>query len=102
MQLFNSEGRFFYINKIKKMFKNITPALFLLIFTAFGVNSQITVTNTLTPAQLVQNILLGSGITASNIKYNGSLINAQSLQTNASYFNSSGTTFSIAEGVLLL
>ena len=101
MQLFNSEGRFFYINKIKKMFKNITPALFLLIFTAFGVNSQITVTNTLTPAQLVQNILLGSGITASNIKYNGSLINAQSLQTNASYFNSSGTTFSIAEGVLL-
>ena len=101
MQLFNSEDRFFYINKIKKMFKNITPALVLLIFTAFGVNSQITVTNTLTPAQLVQNILLGSGITSSNIKYNGSLINAQSLQTNASYFNSSGTTFSIAEGVLL-
>ena len=72
VQLFKSEGRLLNIYKTEKMFKKNTTTLFLLIFIAFGVNSQITVTNTLTPSELVQNILLGTGVTATNIKYNGS------------------------------
>jgi gliding motility-associated-like protein len=75
--------------------------LFLLsLHFSFG---QIAVTNTLTPAELVQNILLGSGITATNIMYNGVAGDANIIQTNASYFDASGTPFaaSVPRGVLL-
>lgn len=83
------------------MLKKTTSLLFLLFFIAFEANSQIAVTNTLTPAQLVQNILLGTGVTATNIKYNGSLVNAGIVQENATYFNSTGTLFPLPDGVLL-
>ncbi len=101
MQLFKSEGRLLNVYKTEKMFKKNTTTLFLLIFIAFGVNSQITVTNTLTPAQLVQNILLGTGVTATNIKYNGSASAALAVKQNATYFNAAGTLFPLADGVLL-
>lgn len=46
--------------------------LLLLVFTfiGFSVKSQVT-TNALTPTQLVQNVLLGAGVTATNITYTG-------------------------------
>jgi gliding motility-associated-like protein len=47
----------------------ITAALFL----SFCGYSQITATNGLTPTQYVNNVLLGSGVTASNVTYRGSL-----------------------------
>lgn len=74
--------------------------LFLLVTlsTAFG---QITVTNTQSPSNYVQNILLGTGVTANNITYNGSPLNAQSIQSNISYFNAGSTTFPIASGILV-
>jgi gliding motility-associated-like protein len=62
---------------------------------------QITVTNTQTPQQLVQNILLGAGVNASNIKYNGSTIDAQSIQSNVSFFSAGTNNFPISSGVLL-
>lgn len=82
--------------------KKITTILFLMLLCA--VNSgyaQITVQNTQSPSSLVQNILLGNGVIASNITYNGSAVNAQSVQGNISYFTSNGTTFPISSGVLL-
>lgn len=63
--------------------------------------SQITVTNTQTPASLVQNVLLGFGVTATNITVNGSALNATNVQGNVTYFDANGTTFPIPSGVLL-
>lgn len=63
--------------------------------------SQITVNNAQTPAQLVQNILLGAGVTATNISVNGSPLNSSNVQGNVTLFDAAGTTFPIASGVLL-
>ncbi len=70
-------------------------------FLSLGLSAQISVTNTLTPAQLVQNILLGSGVNALNIKYNGSTTSAGIPQTNVTQFGSTGSSFPITSGVLL-
>lgn len=72
-----------------------------LLFCVNGLNAQITVTNTQTPNSLVQNVLLGFGVTASNITVNGSAANAGIVQGNIAYFNSLGTTFPISSGVIL-
>jgi gliding motility-associated-like protein len=63
--------------------------------------AQITVTNVQTPNQLVQNVLMGFGVTASNITYNGSAALGNAVQGNVSYFNAAGTNFPITSGVLL-
>ena len=52
------------------MKKNIFIITASLLTFFFDANSQIT-TGTLTPAQYVQNVLLGGGVTASNITYTG-------------------------------
>lgn len=62
---------------------------------------QITVTNTQAPDALVQGVLLGNGVTATNITYNGSAVNAQLLQSNVTYFDATNTSFPIQRGVLL-
>ncbi|GAB5416690.1 MAG: choice-of-anchor L domain-containing protein [Crocinitomicaceae bacterium] len=62
---------------------------------------QIVVDNTQTPDQLVQNVLLGFGVTATNITYNGSPVSAQQIQGNVTFFDAAGTTFPINSGVLL-
>jgi gliding motility-associated-like protein len=80
------------------MKKIVFVALFFFLSNSF---SQITVQNTQTPTQLVQNILLGNGILSSNIKYNGSSIDALSVQHNVASFNSVGTNFTINDGLLL-
>lgn len=54
--------------KFKKLQSNLA-VLFLII--TFTVKAQLTTNNALTPVQLVQTVLLGSGVTASNITYNG-------------------------------
>lgn len=56
--------------------------------------AQINTQNTMTPEQLVQNILVGQGVLVSNVRYNGSLVNAQSIQGNALSFTSSSFPFS--------
>ena len=63
--------------------------------------AQITVTNTQTPSSLVQNVLLGFGVTATNVTVNGSPFNATNLQGNVTYFDANGTTFPIPNGVLM-
>jgi len=80
----------------KKLIVGFTA--FLLSFTSSG---QIIVQNTMTPDQLVQNVLLGFGVTASNITVNGSPANALLTQGNATFFDDNGTTFPIPTGVLL-
>lgn len=63
--------------------------------------TQILVQNALTPAEVIQNVLLGNGITATNITYNGSSVAANSTKVCVSTFNSNGSNFPINEGVLL-
>lgn len=77
--------------------------LLFLLFALFVTitNAQIVVQNTQTPQELVEGVLLGSGVVATNIKYNGSTVSAQSVQTNVTYFDATGTTFPIVKGVLL-
>lgn len=44
----------------------------LLLFVSSSLRAQLTTSTTMTPTQLVQNILLGGGLTANNITYSGS------------------------------
>lgn len=56
-------------NKPNKLMKRI---LFLVLMLISGVSmSQITVQNTQTPQQLVQNVLAGNGVQISNVAING-------------------------------
>ncbi|PLW93677.1 MAG: hypothetical protein C0592_05365 [Marinilabiliales bacterium] len=54
---------------------NFKPLFFtltiLLSFSHFQLKAQITVDNTLTPTQLVQDVLLGAGISVSNVTFSG-------------------------------
>ncbi|MFY8097451.1 MAG: choice-of-anchor L domain-containing protein, partial [Flavobacterium sp.] len=81
--------------------RRITLLLFLL-FSLF-VNAQLTVNNTtVTPQQLVQNVLLGSGITVTNVKFNGSTANASVSRDQAGLFNGGvSTNLGINSGVIL-
>lgn len=75
-------------------------SLIFLVSALFS-RAQIQVTSTMTPQQLVDNVLVGSGVTALNVTVNGSTANANVVQPSASYFNQNGTTFPITDGVLL-
>lgn len=83
--------------------KKITTILSfgVLLFSGNNSHAQITVQNTLSPSALVQNVLMGNGVVASNITYNGSPVNAQMPQGNVTFFNNNGSTFPISTGVLL-
>jgi len=84
------------------MKKTILFALLLLL--PFCVNAQLFVNNTtFTPADLVQNILLGNGVTVSNITFNGSAVNANAFRDQAGFFstNTIPTNLGLTEGVIL-
>lgn len=78
---------------------------YFLLFVSIALSSfgfaQIGINTTMTPAQLVNNILVGSGVTASNITVNGSAANANVAQVSATNFTQNGTTFPINGGLLL-
>lgn len=63
--------------------------------------AQIQVQNTLTPQELVETILVGSGVTPTNVTVNGSAADAITIHPSASFFDQNGTSFPIANGVLL-
>ncbi len=76
--------------------------IFIASFILFALNGTaqvITYANTLTPEQLVNQILLGQGVTASNITFNGSAANAMAVQPNALDYTATG--FPFTNGVYL-
>ncbi len=86
------------------LFKNLKlTGLLALVLLPFNYSNgqTITLANTLTPQQLVENILVGQGIVVSNITYNGSAVNAQTVQGNTLSFNALSTPFPFGSGVLL-
>jgi gliding motility-associated-like protein len=77
--------------------RTFLPVIALLA--AFGSRAQLVVTNTLTPAQLVQNVLLGPGVTVSNITFNG--VPANTVTEQAGEFNGVNTVLGIGQGLIL-
>lgn len=82
---------------MKKLFLLVVTALSSLL--SFG---QITVDNTTqSPQQLVQNVLVGGGVVASNVTLNGSAAAAMAPDIHVGFFDANGTTFPISEGLIL-
>lgn len=72
--------------------RNVTAIILLLI--SFSASAQLSVNTTQTPAQLVQNVLLGGGITVSNITYTGN-------GSARGFFNGASSNIGLASGVIL-
>ena len=66
-------------------------------FTSFG---QITIDNTLTPEELVEQVLLGTGVTVSNITFNGNGANALNIQATAGQFGGNSIV-GLTDGLIL-
>ncbi len=73
----------------------------VLILCSSITGAQITITNTQTPEELVNDVLVGAGVIISNVEFNHSIPLAGIAQAQAGYFDATGTTFPISEGVLL-
>ena len=82
--------------------KKITLIIFIFI-NSLAI-AQLSVNNTtINPTQLVQNILLGSSVTATNIKFNGSVANTTMIRNQAALFNTNfnATNLGLSSGFLL-
>lgn len=84
-----------------KNYKHFYALIFLVFLFSKSINAQITVQNTLTPEQIVQNVLLGSGITVSNITVNGNNLNAKSISQQVGTFTKGNSSFPIDNGVII-
>ena len=80
--------------------KKVVSSLILIFISIISIG-QITVTQTQSPQQLVDDVLTGSGVIITNVTYNGSNPNAQNPQTPIGYFNNNGTGFPITEGIVM-
>lgn len=97
MQLFLVTFRL--INTKYSIMKQIITCLFVLT----GINSfsQINTVNTLTPEELVQQVLIGQGINAFNVTFNGTANNATITNPTALQFNAPTNNFEFPSGVYL-
>lgn len=64
------------------------------------VRGQIAVDVSMTPTQLVENILLGGGVTVSNVSYNG-VASPATVQVGSGSFTGVGTNLGLAAGLIL-
>jgi gliding motility-associated-like protein len=87
------------MNQQMVKYKNLI-ALAALALVHGTVQGQLTVSTSLTPQQLVEEVLLGSGVTATNVMYNGQL-NAQAGLPGIGSFVSVGTNLGLDAGVVL-
>lgn len=81
------------------MIRKSVISAFLLGVSVYG-QSQLVVNGTMTPEQLVQNVLLGGGVTASNITFNGGLATAINAQVG-SFTAPVGTNLELTAGIVL-
>lgn len=85
---------------MKKQFSLTFIAALLMVSSTFS--QQINLVNpTMTPVQAVEDVLLGAGINAFNITYNGSAVNANTPQQSVREFNNGTSGFPIPSGVFL-
>lgn len=78
---------------------NIALCLFGALLSAVQVQAQLNVNTSLTPAQLVNDILVGQGVTVSNLTFNGAPANTLNDQIGA--FDGSSSNLSLNGGVVL-
>jgi hypothetical protein len=69
------------------------------IFAAVSANAQLTTDNSQTPGQLVLNALLGQGISASNVTFNG--VSPDSTNVQIGTFSANGNDLGMSSGVLM-
>jgi len=82
--------------------KNIYLSFILLFCSIYTGNAQSIAVNTAqTPTQLVNNVLLGFGVTAFNITINGSPLNANTPVSNVTSFTNANPAFPFNAGMLL-
>ncbi len=74
-------------------------SLALLSVSAFGLRAQLAVDNTITVQQLVENVLLGGGVTVSNITFNGQPASQTNIQIGS--FSGTGSNVGLPQGVTL-
>ncbi len=77
------------------MMRHLYKILLGAVFFASQAQAQLTTTQTLTPQQLVQNVLLGGGVTASNITFTG---NSQQI---AKFSATTSASLGITSGILI-
>jgi hypothetical protein len=75
------------------------PSLLFLTLVSGGLHAQMTVDSSVPPTQLVQNILLGQGVSASNVTFNGVLNAPADLQIGS--FSAPGTNLGLDAGVVM-
>lgn len=76
-----------------KIHSNIILALFVIL--SFNqVHAQLVTNGNQSPQQLVQNVLLGGGVTASNIQYQGAA-------ASIGYFNGANCNIGLSEGIIM-
>ena len=83
---------------------NSLRAIFLGVFTLINTLSfaqPITVSTVQSPQQLVDNVLLGFGVTALNVTINGDPLLANVPQGNVGFFTSTNPAFPIDSGLIL-
>ncbi len=76
--------------------KYIFSFLVIVPFFTFG---QVTVNNSMTVAQYVQNVLVGNGVTVSNIQYNGA--SAATVQEQVGSFNDANSSTGLPNGLIM-
>ena len=81
-----------------KIFSGIFGIILLCFFLLAGgkASAQLIIDNTQTPTQLVQNVLIGSGVTVSNITFTG-----DSTVAICAFSNGDGTNLGLDEGIIL-
>ncbi|MEN9914792.1 MAG: hypothetical protein RL528_1556 [Bacteroidota bacterium] len=82
------------------MIKFITSFVFVSL-NLMAFSQSVVVSNAQTPTQLVNNVLLGMGVTASNITINGNPVTANAAQGNVASFTNTNPAFPISSGLLL-
>ncbi|MCO5269214.1 MAG: choice-of-anchor L domain-containing protein [Brumimicrobium sp.] len=84
------------------MRKTINYYIILILFciSTLTHGQTITLTNT-SPTNAIQNVLLGGGLTATNVTYNGSAPNANINQDPVKIFDATSTSFPMSNGVLI-
>lgn len=87
------------MNKIITKF--FVAVLVLSFAPSYNAQLQINPNGPITPQQAVQDILIGAGIQAFNVTFNGSAVNAQASTNSVVQFGAGATAFPLASGVLM-
>jgi len=87
------------MNNVLKLNKRIL-GMAVATFLGAGLQAQVVVSTALTPSQLIQDVLLGAGITVSNVSFNG-VADPATPQEGTGSFSATGSNLNIPAGIIL-